>query len=270
MHSFSFANPYLGEDEKKKLVKLKIDFINDLDQPNINGYTVSRTNTKSYPRDGYISHFKVEKWDNYGPTVWAALGGKNETEVNSLRTIMKEMIQISQQRSRSKQTGNSEDYGSRNGYDHSSASPYGHEQPSGRSYTVDSSEGAGPAYSHEQDNNAYNNGDGRTRESQRSNSMPRGTSNQRLKGMLRSFSKEPKSREYSDGRDREAQRYNSRPRATSNPRLKSMGTGILKKVQSLSKLKKKKSREEDVQYYVGRPSTQKEYEYRPAETDYGF
>jgi len=40
-------------------------------------------------------HFKLEKWDQYGPSIYFALGGKSEHEVKNLRSIMKDMIELS-------------------------------------------------------------------------------------------------------------------------------------------------------------------------------
>jgi len=254
-----FSNPYLGEAEKRQLVKLKIDFSHDPDQPDLKGYSVSRMSTKSYARDGYMSHFKLEKWDNSGPTICAALGGKNATEVNSLRTIMKEMIQYSQQRSRRTPVDNSNDadahyssdYGSRNGSVRSSSSAYDREQPSSTAYSYEH-DNAEASASH-----VHNNGDGRPQQPQRSNPGPRGDTMTRLKGMMQPKNKEPSPY---DGRPK------SREKARSKSREPGERSGILQKISSMTK---KKHREEDVQYYVGRPSTQKEYAHRPAEIDYG-
>jgi hypothetical protein len=89
------SNPYLKEKDRTKLIKFSIDFANDVYQGVVQGYSVSTLSAKEYSRDGYMYHFKLEKWDQYGPSIHFALGGKSEHEVRSLRSIMKAMIELS-------------------------------------------------------------------------------------------------------------------------------------------------------------------------------
>ena len=92
-----FTNPYLRDDQREKLVKFSCDFVEDLDMNHFNGYRITRQSTKVYSRDGMVHQFKLEKWYSYGPNVSAAIGGKSEHEVGSLRSIMTEMINLSPQ-----------------------------------------------------------------------------------------------------------------------------------------------------------------------------
>jgi hypothetical protein len=101
-------------------------------------------------------------------------------------------------------------------------------------------------------------------------------STSRLKGMLRSKSKGPK--QPNDDVGVETVRAKSRLSLTRSKSRESAGKtddsngkepkSILKKMAFLKK--KKGNKEEDVQYYVGRPSTQEEFKYRPVELDYGL
>ncbi len=332
------SNPFLKENERKQLVKCKIDFVTDLEQPLMKGYSVSQTSSKAYARDGYMTHFKVEKWDNFGPTIFAALGGKNEIEVNSLRTIMKEMIAYSPQMLRALPSGSSDgssfhssgvsDFGSvytspSAAGEHSQIDAQNEDAPkkkrssfsfrksSKESNDVDSAAATAQIpYTYDYGNAGvpssflYDNGDGRSRPKERSDSKFRGMlrskskepkkaiddsnatasdpnkkSSSRLKGMLRSKSKDPK--QPSNDAGAETKRAKSRMRVMTRSKSREPAgetndsngkepKSILKKMAFKKKKKKKSDKEEDVQYYVGRPSTQEEFGYRPAEVDYGI
>lgn len=69
----------------------------DLIEGLVQGYSVSSLSAKEYSRDGHMHHFKLEKWDHYGPSIYIALGGKSEHEVKNLRSIIKAMIDASPQ-----------------------------------------------------------------------------------------------------------------------------------------------------------------------------
>lgn len=88
------SNPFLQKVERDKLVKATIDFVNDRYKPNVQGYAISDLTSKAYMRDGYMHHFKLERWYTYGPGVTFAMGGKNENEVRNLRTIMAAMMEV--------------------------------------------------------------------------------------------------------------------------------------------------------------------------------
>lgn len=94
------VNPYLSKEGRDELVKLKIDFVNDLYISGMNGYKASSIRFKNYGKSGLLHQFKLEKWMSYGPTIVAAFASKNENDVTELRTIMNEMIRTSPQRNR--------------------------------------------------------------------------------------------------------------------------------------------------------------------------
>lgn len=91
------VNPYITPQERNLLVKLTVDFKNDVYKPgfNMKGYKVSSIKSK-YVRDGktkrMASNFKLEKCRAKGPsTIAIALGGKNVGEVGALHAVMGEM-----------------------------------------------------------------------------------------------------------------------------------------------------------------------------------
>lgn len=137
------SNPYLSKEQRNSLVKMKVDFVRDLDEPFVEGYQVSMMSMKHYKKEGEIYHYKLEKWDKLGPTVSVAIGGKNSIEIKNLRTIMKEMIEaalLSQMQIRSISEDNGISPFDPNGprgpiYDlgasvHSSASYHSYDRPS--------------------------------------------------------------------------------------------------------------------------------------------
>ena len=89
------SNPYLTTEGRDELVKMNIDFKDHLVFENMLGYKVSRTSSKSYrTSDGNIYQFKIDKWYNHGPSVNAAIGGKNEIDVRNIRKIMTAMMML--------------------------------------------------------------------------------------------------------------------------------------------------------------------------------
>lgn len=88
------SNPFLRMDDRNALVKLTVDFKNDLYKPGIklHGYGPTGIRTKGYSREGQMFHFKLERWYSYGPSVLAAFGGKNAYEVKALHRIIAEMV----------------------------------------------------------------------------------------------------------------------------------------------------------------------------------
>mmetsp|Transcript_16786 Transcript_16786/g.23765 ORF Transcript_16786/g.23765 Transcript_16786/m.23765 type:complete len:651 (-) Transcript_16786:253-2205(-) len=85
------SNPYLNNNEREKLVRFSVDFVQDLYFDDVLGYQVTKAKHKNY-RDGFKStnlyQFKLEKWMSYGPIISAAFASKNMGRVNELRTIM--------------------------------------------------------------------------------------------------------------------------------------------------------------------------------------
>ena len=97
------SDPYLTMNQRDKLVKASVNFAQDLESglPNMQGFKVSKVQSKEYSRDGYMYHFKLEKWFTYGPSVCLAIGGKNKIEVDNLHKIMAAMIDLSPQKVKS-------------------------------------------------------------------------------------------------------------------------------------------------------------------------
>ncbi len=88
------SNPFLQKTDRDKLVKLSVDYKNDVYKPGMNmkGYQATPVKVKGYNREGNLFHFKLERWYSYGPSVLAAFGGQNEYEVKALHRIILEMI----------------------------------------------------------------------------------------------------------------------------------------------------------------------------------
>lgn len=93
------ASPYITSQQRNNLVKMTVDFKNDIYKPHLGfkmkGYKVSSIKSK-YVRDGktkrMASNFKLEKYRAKGPsTIVIALGGKNVGEVGALHAVMGEM-----------------------------------------------------------------------------------------------------------------------------------------------------------------------------------
>lgn len=87
------SNPYLEKDDRNKLVKLNIDFKNDRYAKTVKGYTITRIATKYY-LSKVMHTFKVERWHSYGPAVAVAIGGKDFDQVQNLRTIVAAMLDV--------------------------------------------------------------------------------------------------------------------------------------------------------------------------------
>jgi hypothetical protein len=78
------SNPYLSPAQRNFLVKLAINFVHDLYQPNVRGYQVTQAHSKPY-NGKIIRQFKLERWMDYGPTIAAAFGSADDNEVDVLR-----------------------------------------------------------------------------------------------------------------------------------------------------------------------------------------
>jgi hypothetical protein len=85
------SNPYLSGAQREFLVKLKIDFVEDVYKQNVRGYQVTNTRLKNY-NNNMLHQFKLERWMDYGPTIAAAYASPNEREVYNLRTVFSEMM----------------------------------------------------------------------------------------------------------------------------------------------------------------------------------
>jgi hypothetical protein len=266
------SNPYLKEEQRTKLIKFSIDFANDVYQGIVQGYSVSTLSAKEYSRDGYMYHFKLEKWDQYGPSIHIAMGGKSEHEVRNLRSIMKAMIEVSSPQDLnyipSGGVGEASSYHS----DYSTASG------GGASSSVHSTRSHGSAtyYGHQETAMMRGRRGGGAEEGMEQRATVFSSSG--LRGILRSKSREPPAS--AQGQHQQYQ-YNdgmSSPTSSSSSALGATKS-ILKKV-----FQRKESGMEAAissEYYNGAGYTsnmmngqhaqkQQDYRYRPAEIDYGM
>lgn len=85
------SNPYLSQGQRDFLIKLKVDFVEDLYKNSIRGYQVTKQRLKNY-NNKMLQQFKLERWMDYGPTIAAAFASPNEREVFNLRTILLELM----------------------------------------------------------------------------------------------------------------------------------------------------------------------------------
>lgn len=92
------SNPYLSQGQRDFLVKLKIDFVQDLNKQSVRGYQVTTQRLKNY-NNKMLHQFKLERWMDYGPTIAAAYASPNEREVKNLRTVFMELKKRSPQNS---------------------------------------------------------------------------------------------------------------------------------------------------------------------------
>lgn len=85
------SNPYLSQGQRDFLVKLRVNFVEDLYKQNVRGYQVTNMRLKNY-NNKMLHQFKLERWMDYGPTIAAAFASPNEREVFNLRTLISEMM----------------------------------------------------------------------------------------------------------------------------------------------------------------------------------
>ena len=90
------VNPYLSKQDRDKLVKLAVDFVNDAYKPGfkMKGYKVSAMKTKS-TNQGNVNYFHLERWHSYAPTVVAIFGSRKMKSLDDLYQICSEMIRKS-------------------------------------------------------------------------------------------------------------------------------------------------------------------------------
>lgn len=99
------SNPYLSTTQRDFLVKLEIDFVQDMFQRGVRGYQATNQSLKNYSNQ-MLYQFKLERWMEYGPTIAAAFASANEREIFQLRTIISEMLKRSQSRTSHHQNPN--------------------------------------------------------------------------------------------------------------------------------------------------------------------
>jgi len=90
------SNPYLTKNQRQFLIKMEVDFINDLQKVNVRGYQVTTIRSKTY-QNKLLNQFKLERWMDYGPTIAAAFASPIEKDVTNLRVIIAEMMKRSPQ-----------------------------------------------------------------------------------------------------------------------------------------------------------------------------
>ena len=61
-------NPYHSVEEREFLIKLNVDFINDVKSPKVLAYRTTQLKHKKY-ENGMMYQFKLEKVMDYGPTL---------------------------------------------------------------------------------------------------------------------------------------------------------------------------------------------------------
>lgn len=84
------SNPYLSQAQRDFLVKLRIDFVEDVHKQSVKGYQLTPQRLKNY-NNKMLHQFKLERWMDYGPTIAAAFASPNEREVRNLRTVFTEL-----------------------------------------------------------------------------------------------------------------------------------------------------------------------------------
>eukprot|EP00557_Chaetoceros_sp_GSL56_P010823 CAMPEP_0176481940 /NCGR_PEP_ID=MMETSP0200_2-20121128/3103_1 /TAXON_ID=947934 /ORGANISM="Chaetoceros sp., Strain GSL56" /LENGTH=625 /DNA_ID=CAMNT_0017878209 /DNA_START=728 /DNA_END=2605 /DNA_ORIENTATION=+ len=89
------SNPYLSQAQRDFLVKLKVDFVEDMHKQSVRGYQCTPQRLKNY-NNQMLHQFKLERWMDYGPTIAAAFASPNEREAFNLRTILVETMKRSQ------------------------------------------------------------------------------------------------------------------------------------------------------------------------------
>jgi hypothetical protein len=86
-------NPYHSAKEKKYLIKLNVDFIQDVQENGVKGFNV--TEIKSKPYSGvFMYQFKLEKIMDYGPNIIGVFGGENEGDVRVFRDELGRLIMM--------------------------------------------------------------------------------------------------------------------------------------------------------------------------------
>ena len=87
-------NPYHNEKERMYLVKLRVDFYQDLITPSCRGFNVTQVKSKTYDSKSQVYQFKVEKIMDYGPNILAAFASRNPSTASELHQVISKMIII--------------------------------------------------------------------------------------------------------------------------------------------------------------------------------
>ena len=84
-------NKALSDKERRQLVKLALDFVEDLRPESVKGYHVTEIKCKQYGKQN-LHTFKLELWMDYGPTVVGAFASDDENRTIDLHTVVRDLI----------------------------------------------------------------------------------------------------------------------------------------------------------------------------------
>ena len=85
-------NPYHSVEEREFLIKLNVDFINDVKSPKVLAYRTTQLKHKKY-ENGMMYQFKLEKVMDYGPNIAGAFASYDPEEANKLRNEIYEVVE---------------------------------------------------------------------------------------------------------------------------------------------------------------------------------
>jgi len=97
------TNTLISAEERQDLVKMKVDFVNDVGQDGVTGFQPTQMGYKDYASAGNLHSFKLEELINDSPNTIAAFGARKEVNATNLRTIIVEFIKKSRNQVRSVQ-----------------------------------------------------------------------------------------------------------------------------------------------------------------------
>lgn len=80
-------NPHLDSKKRSELIKLAVNFAQDLFKPHVNGYNATQRTKRRYGNHE-IHQFKLERFMDDGPPVEALFGAYHEWEVDNLREAL--------------------------------------------------------------------------------------------------------------------------------------------------------------------------------------
>ncbi|GMH59558.1 hypothetical protein TrST_g11514 [Triparma strigata] len=99
-------NPYHNEKERDYLVKLKVDFLGDIDGKKVKGFNITEVKSKGYSgNDKLLYQVKVEKIYDYGPNIVAAFAHESPTVMADFRDTIAELILVGRNGGASPQGG---------------------------------------------------------------------------------------------------------------------------------------------------------------------
>lgn len=82
-------NPYHTQKQRDYLIKLRVDFYDDLSRKSVRGYKMTPIKVKAYEKKGpHVHQFKLERWTDLGVSIVAAFASSDPDELESLRTVI--------------------------------------------------------------------------------------------------------------------------------------------------------------------------------------